>query len=69
MDFVWTESLRVASLFGPPTPRALLIYGLYLLWLLLLSHLIPATRVQGQPLKDGSRLTYPINGTVPSPLL
>lgn len=57
---VW--SLRVLELVRAPTLTAALIYGAFLLWLFVLSHIVPGYTALGQPLADGRRLVYKLNG-------
>jgi len=61
-------SLRIVNIVRAPTLEAAAIYLAWIAWLFLLSHLVPGYYAQGQPLADGRRLTYKINGTLRWPL-
>ena len=47
---------------APPTVEAIAFYGGWLIWQAALYHFLPGRRVLGQPLNDGSRLPYTLNG-------
>ncbi|KAJ1830041.1 erg24, C-14 sterol reductase, partial [Coemansia sp. RSA 2703] len=44
------------------SPQALKYYTLWWLWLAALYFILPGSRIQGVTLRNGQRLTYPING-------
>lgn len=55
-------SLRILEFIRAPTATSWLIAGAWMLWVAVLTHLVPGHYVPGLPLRDGSRLIYKLNG-------
>lgn len=53
---------KLLSLLRWPTYQGALIYGVWVLWLYLCTHLVPGEIRLGLPLENGGRLRYKING-------